>query len=216
MAYEDIREEAPLSTFPDGYIEVSKLTAPTAAEAALIVQYNEALSEGDYATCQQILNNNPNLNNCRISVDAYNTIIDEIQALEMYYMENVDDMITEIAQHTVGIDDTAPSATNTYSSLKIERSNHIAQIQVPASGWTPSGGEYVQTVSITTAYPNIPVTSADRPEIFFNTDNISAVDAEEYVAQTAYIYNITTGSNVLNLKAYDLPTMTIYIDAKGI
>ena len=28
MAYEDIREAAPLSTFPDGYIEVSKLTAP--------------------------------------------------------------------------------------------------------------------------------------------------------------------------------------------
>jgi len=216
MAY----PETPLATFPDGYISVPKLTAPSSAEAALIVQYNEALEQGDYATCQQILTNNPNLNNCRITVDAYNTIIDEIKSIEIYYNQEVGALITGLAASKVGIDDSTPSPTNAYSSSKIEamigRMNHIAAIEVPASGWSLSNGEYLQTVTITTMYPGTSVTSTDTPEIYYNSANISADDAEQYAEECAYIYNIATGSNVLNLKAYDLPTMTIYIDAKGI
>lgn len=215
MAYEDIREAAPLSTFPDGYIEVSKLTAPTSEEAALIVQYNAALQEGDYATCQQILNNNPNLKNCRISVDAYNTIIDEIKAIEMFYMEQVDTLVTDLAAHTVGIDDSAPSSTNTYSSAKIEKLNNVQTITVPAASWAGSSAPYTQSVAIT-GYQSSAVTASDKPEIFFNTDSIAVTNAEDYAEQCAYIYNIATGSGVLNLTAYDKPTMDIYIDVKGV
>ena len=215
MAYEDIREAAPLSTFPDGYIEVSKLTAPTSEEAALIVQYNEALSQGDYATCQQILANNPNLKNCRISVDAYNTIIDEIKAIEMYYMERVDTFVTELAAHTVGIDDSSSSATNTYSSAKIDKMHNIQTLQIPAANWVGTSAPYTQSISIT-GYGGTAVTAADKPEIFFNTSSVAVADAEDYAEQCAYIYNIATGAGVLNLTAYEKPTFDIYIDVKGV
>lgn len=98
---------------------------------------------------------------------------------------------------------------------KINKMNNVQTLTVPASGWTGSSGPYTQSIAIT-GYEGSDVTAADRPEIFWNTEGVSQADAEAYAEQCSFINKIETGSNVLNLSAYDKPTMDIKIDVKGV
>lgn len=227
MASVNIRQQAPLATFPDGYIQVPKLTAPTAAEAALIIQYNSALAQGDTATCQSILTNNPNLNNCRITVNNYNTIIDELRAIEMYYNEEVQTAISAATAAASGINDSTPSNVSTYSSNKvnalindvsrqISKMNNIQSVKFDkGNAWTGSG-PYTQSKSIT-GYGGDAVVSTDRPEIYYTSKHLSSVsDMEDYEEQCGYISRIETGNGVLIATAYERPTMDIYVDVKGV
>ena len=234
MASDNIRQAAPLATFPDGYIQVPKLTAPTAAEAVLITQYNSALAQGDTTTAESILANNPNLNNCRISVNNYNTIIDELKAIEMFYNEEVQDVLDTATAQAAGINDSTPSNVSAYSSNKVDelvsevndsvstlerRINKMNNIQTikfdKNASWTGSG-PYTQSKNIS-GYGGDAVISTDRPETFYNSEHLStAADMEAYDEQCGYISKIETGNGVLIATAYERPTMDIYVDVKGV
>lgn len=116
---ETIHDEAPLASFPDSVIAVSKVSAPSEAETTQIINYNAALAVGNYAVCQQILANYPNLLNCQITSTTINTIIDEIKAIELYYNGSISQMISEAAAHAGQINDSSASTITTYSSSKI-------------------------------------------------------------------------------------------------
>ena len=92
---------------------------------------------------------------------------------------------------------------------------NLQTITAPSANWVGESAPYTQSVSIA-GYGGTAVTASDKPEIFFNTANVAATDAEDYAEQCAYIYNIATGAGVLNLTAYEKPTFDIYIDVKGV
>lgn len=98
----------------------------------------------------------------------------------------------------------------------IGRMNNIQTITVPASDWQGSSVSYYQDISIT-GYQGAQVTSSDRPEIFFNTDNVAQNNAEAYAEQCSYINKVQTRDDgKIRVLAYEKPTMDIYIDVKGV
>ena len=222
-----IEDVAPLASFPDDYIQVARLTAPNATKAGLIREYNQLLQAGNYTEATTFLANHTELNECRVTLDTYNRIVDEIKALEVFFDGDIQSFIEQIAQEEVGIDDSSASATNSYSSQKIEsliaqvsrqisKMNNIQTIKLAKdSDWTGSG-PFTQTVSIT-GYQGDTVTANDRPEIYYNSQHVtSATDMESYAEQCGYISKIETAAGSLVATAFSKPTMDIYIDVKGV
>ena len=214
-----IRAEAPLSTFPDGILSMEKLSAPTATQLQLILQYNEAVAEGDWTTCQNILNTNPDLERCRINTTDFNKIIDEIKAIELYYQEEMDDYFdaldAEIARRAAEaskINDSSISLTTTYSSEKIEdmfdKITEITHVELPLADWESTGGSapYTQTVEVTG------MTADSYPLWYYD----GTPDADQYET-FCYISSMETASGEVTFTcASDAPIATVYIMIKGL
>jgi len=84
--------------------------------------YSNAIAQGDAFRAQNILQQYPELLNTMFTADKYNWMRDAIIATQRYYTSDVQDMITELAQHSIGIDDnntTGSPDVNGYSISKI-------------------------------------------------------------------------------------------------
>lgn len=95
MASTNIKTAAPLAAFPDNYIGLTRKTNPTVQQMQLIQQYNSKIASGDAAGAAAIITANPTLVNCEFSPTDFNTMIDEIKAVEIFFNEQVRDFILQ-------------------------------------------------------------------------------------------------------------------------
>lgn len=119
----------PNTVFPDsidhahdeGYMmDVSSSMAPHVRE------YQEAFLRNDMATCSRLLSMYPQMKRMMWKAINYNWMRDAIMAIELYYKNDVDAMINDIAAKTVGINDSLPpshadATKNTWSIRKINQ-----------------------------------------------------------------------------------------------
>lgn len=224
-----IKDQAPLSFFPDEIISVNKLSAPTAAQLALIMQYNAAASRNDWATCQQILSDNPGLKNCRITSTDYNTIIDEIRAIELYYNQEMEQHFADLQSETfrqARIDDSQASDGSTFSSNKInsllDRIEHISHVPVPLVGWTDAQGRTIRKLQEDESNPFVaPYTqSISIQGMRNNSYPLWYYDGEPTAEQYetfCYVSSLETRTDQIKLTcSSDIPQADIRIMIKGL
>lgn len=200
MAY----SEYPNSNFPDSVCNLANMQDVPSSLVTQMNAYKTAINNNDYTAASTILTNYPDLLKSLLNPIKINTILDEIKATQQYYKDDVEDMLTTLAQVTVGINDSATGEaklTNAYSASKTEYLSGAVtlatNVTISTTAWD-SNLEYTYTSSSVLANDKIDVYYADKSLL---------------VAAKAFIYVKTTsvdGSFIL--KARKLPTASIIVD----
>lgn len=191
MAY----EEYPHSQFPDAIDNFDNMQDITAALVDAMVSYQTAIANKDFATAANVITNNPDLLKVLINADRINSLQDAIKAIEKYYKDDVGNMVTHIAQNTIGINDKATGndkKTNAYSAEKTEYLSGVviaSNIKIPISSWGSN---------LTYVYSNSAILVNDRVEIDFASSSIlNASKALIYIQDDTGAGNITFKANKL-------------------
>ncbi|WP_143322485.1 hypothetical protein [Clostridium sp. HBUAS56010] len=198
MAY----EEYPHSQFPGAIDNFDNMQDISASLVDAMVSYQTAISNKDFTAAAEVISNNPDLLKVLINADRINSIQDAIKAVEKYYLENVEDMITTISQNTIGINDTATGndkKTNAYSAEKTEFLSGIviaSNIKIPVSAWGSN---------LTYVYSNSSILANDRVEVDFASASI-------IIASKALIYiQDDSGAGNITFKVNKLPKAELTI-----
>lgn len=191
MAY----EEYPRSQFPDAIDNFDNMQDITAALVDAMVSYQTAITNKDFTTAANAITNNPDLLKVLINADRINSLQDAIKAVEKYYKDDVGNMVTHIAQNTIGINDKATGndkKTNAYSAEKTEYLSGVviaSNIKIPISSW---GSNLIYV------YNNSAIQANDRVEIDFASSSIlNASKALIYIQDDTGVGNITFKANKL-------------------
>lgn len=191
MAY----EEYPRSQFPDAIDNFDNMQDITAALVDAMVSYQTAITNKDFTTAANVITNNPDLLKVLINADRINSLQDAIKAIEKYYKDDVGNMVTHIAQNTIGINDKATGndkKTNAYSAEKTEYLSGVviaSNIKIPITSWGSN---------LTYVYSNSAILVNDRVEIDFASSSIlNASKALIYIQDDTGAGNITFKANKL-------------------
>ena len=199
MAY----EEYPRSQFPDTIDNFDNMQDVTISLVDAMVSYQTAITNKDFATAANVIANNSDLLKVLINADRINSLQDAVKAIEKYYLENVEDMVTHIAQNTIGINDSATGndkKTNAYSAEKTEYLSGITlatNITINITDWN-SDLEYT--------YTNSSILADDEIQVYF-------ADPSKLNASKAFIYvKSDTGAGNFILKANKIPKSALVIN----
>lgn len=218
-----IKKSAPRSNFPQTVLTMSEVSAPNTKQLQYIAQYNQAAASGDWTKCKEILasaqsdSSVGDLNKCKISSEGFNTLVDEIKAVELYYNSEMDTYFTNLKNYVdkcatseLGISDSTSSTTTSYSSAAIDKKlaaiTTIASVTVKAASWSKqSNGTYTQTVSVSNM-------TANSYPLWY----ISGTPTAEQYESFCYISSMTTASGKVTFTcASDVPTVDLTIMIKG-
>jgi len=198
MAY----EEYPRSQFPDAIDNFDNMQDIPASLIPQMNAYQTAKANGDYATANGLLVAYPELKKSLFDADRVNSFQDGLKATQKCFKEDVQTMITHVAQNTIGINDSATGndkKTNAYSAEKTEYLSGVViatNIKIPISSWGSN---------LTYIYNNSVILANDRVEIDFESASI-------FTASKAFIYiQDNTGAGNITFKANKLPKSELTI-----
>lgn len=199
MAY----EEYPHSQFPDAVDNFDNMQDITAILVDAMVSYQTAITNKDFTAASAVISNYPDLLKVLINADRINSLQDAVKAIEQYYIDDVQSMITTLAANTVGINDNATGEakkTNAYSAEKTEYLSGVTlatDVSIAIADWD-SNLEYT--------YTDGTILVDDEIQVFF-------ADASKLNASKAFIYvESDTGSGSFKLKANKIPKSELVID----
>lgn len=115
--------------------------------------YSDAVANGNASDAQTILNDNPGLIDAMFTADKYNWMRDAIIAMQKYYVSDVEEMIRQVVDHTIGIDDNNTMnspGTNGYSITKITSMvrGTPTQVTLDPSKWTSNSNIHQYPIQI--------------------------------------------------------------------
>lgn len=220
---ETIKASAPRSNFPQSILTMAEVSAPNTSQLQYIAQYNQAAMTSNWTKCKQILetakadSSAGDLSACKITSEGFNTLVDEIKAVEIYYNTEMENYFAQLltyidrcAQNALGLDDYTSSVVTSYSSAKIDEKlaaiTTIIELSLPVKNWKSNDdGTYTMTVDA----PNI--TTNSYPMWYLK----GTPTAEEYES-FCYISSMETGdSQVTFTCTSDVPTVDLSIMVKG-
>lgn len=219
MAYEQY-EDTPLTNFPCSEDNWSRMSDLSVSLLAVAKKYSELYNTGNIDSANALLEQNPDLKSALFTPHRWNQIRDAIIALERFFLKDVDNMITKVAQNTIGINDNAvgdEANTNTYSATKInEKINNlqnqftqVRQITLSAIGWSDSA-PYSQKVTLDD------IKSSYSPLISID-DSQSKADKKSQLKQlNKYVDRVETYDGYLLFQCDErIPTIDINLLVKG-
>lgn len=199
MAY----EEYPHSQFPDAVDNFDNMQDITATLVDAMVSYQTAITNKDFTAASTVISNYPDLLKVLINADRINSLQDAVKAIEQYYIDDVQAMVTTLAANTVGINDSATGdakKTNAYSAEKTEYLSGVTlatDVSIAITDWD-SNLEYTYTDST--------ILADDEIQVFF-------ADVSKLNASKAFIYvKSGTGVGSFTLKANKIPKSELVID----
>lgn len=199
MAY----TEYPKSNFPEEICDMPNMQDISATLRPIIEQYNEAWLNNDIDEMAQLKLQYPNLEKSLFNADKLNTVLDEVKSTQKFFKDDVDTMITEISQHTIGIKDDAvgdEKKTNAYSAEKTE---YLSGVTV-AENITINIADWNDDLEFT--YHSSDILEDDKVLMYFADDS-------KLNASKAFIYvKSNTGEGNFVLKANKLPKSNLNID----
>lgn len=232
MAYNPETEsydEYPHSAFPGKICDAPNMVDLSPTLRPIAEQYKAADMINDTDTMSRLLNTYPDLKRSLFNAEKHNVALDEIKALQTYYKDDVQGMIRQIAQNTVGINDSPADAQKeltTYSSEKIdtlldqtnravdrskEAVTQVRSLSLSAGGWS-AAVPYTQTVSLSG------ITSADAPVISISIP-ASATPAEVKAQNKSYGYidRAVTNDGSITFYCYNKkPIVNFSVNVKGV
>lgn len=198
-----VNEEYPHSQFPYAVDNFDNMQDITATLVDAMVLYQTAITNKDFTTASTVISNYPDLLKVLINADRINSLQDAVKAIEQYYLDNVQTMVTTVAANTVGINDDATGdakKTNAYSAEKTEYLTGVTlatNVSIAITDWD-STLEYT--------YTNSSILADDEIQVFF-------ADASKLNASKAFIYvKSDTGAGSFTLKANKTPKSALVID----
>lgn len=165
--------------------------------------YSAAISQGNAFGAQSVLEQNPDLINTMFTADKYNWMRDAIIATQRYYVSDVQDMITEIAQHSIGIDDNNTNGQPDVNGYSISKITSIIKgtsttHDLTSSNW--SNNRYVIQLDGVTSTDNIDVSLSPQ-----------ATQAQAKAWSKAMVLCATQSTNSITLISYGKITADVTI-----
>lgn len=199
MAY----EEYPLSKFPDEIDNFDNMQDITASLVDPMVSYQTAISNKDFTTAANVIANNPDLLKVLINAYRINSFQDGLKATQKCYKEDVQTMVTHIAQNTIGINDSATGNDKKINAYSAEKTEYLSGITL-ATSITINITDWNSDLEYT--YTNSSILADDEIRVYF-------ADASKLNASKAFIYvKSDTGAGNFTLKANKVPKSVLVID----
>ncbi|MGL5434287.1 MAG: hypothetical protein ACRDBO_02650 [Lachnospiraceae bacterium] len=212
MAYEQY-EDTPLSSFPaaeDNWARMSNLSVGLLSVAK---QYSDLYNNGNIDSANALLERYPDLKLALFTPDRWNQIRDAIIALERFFLEDVESMITEVAQNAVGINDAAEgsdASTNAYSAAKVNALiSEVRPITLTVSGWS-STAPYTQRINLAD------IRCGHSPLAFIDDAQTKAVRKIQLTQLNKHVDRFHTYDGYLLFECdSSIPTININLVVKG-
>lgn len=202
----------PRSKFPGSVCIAPNMIDVTAELRKPVEEYERAWNENNSSKMQSLLSSYPDLARTLFNSDKFNTLLDEIKATQRYYKESVEDNVTDLIQHSIGIKDNATSDSdkrvNAYSGYKTEylAGKVIAtNVSLPTSGWV-SDSESGADFHFKYVYKNDVIKSNDEVEIYFSNDSIIAA------GKACIVIKDNSGNQNITFIAKKKPTKNLTIN----
>lgn len=232
--------DCPLTNFPAGEDTWNRMMDINTVLLPLMKQYNAYAEAGNLSAANKIIQDNPDLLDCLFNAEKFNWLRDAIIAMERYYLEDVQTFIMNVAQNTVGINDSPTdeqAVTVAYSAKKVKEllaeirqligtaDGHLKvlaktvdklhrrrTLTLTAAGWSPSY-PYTQTVAAdgVTADDSITVIGVNIPD-GSTADQVKAWNK----AAGVLMHNPGgVGAGSITFKAYKKPAADVTVITEG-
>lgn len=216
QAKEHKYDDLPLSNFPVQEDDWARMNDVTPNLVSTIEEYEYLLKSGDILGANALIENNVDLKKTIFNADKWNKIRDGIIALQRFFFEDVDSMVVNIAQNTIGINDSPNEenkATNAYSALKVdellEERTRVINAVLSSSGWTGTSAPFTQIVTVEG------ISSNDKPIIGLNQQTTDFNNSKNVEKNFSFIYTADTGNGTITFYARKKPTVNIPLSIKG-
>ena len=175
-------------------------------------EYSKNIAQGNAFGAQTILQDNPDLVNTMFTAEKYNWMRDAIIAMQKYYVSDVEEMIRQVVDHTIGIDDNNTMnspGTNGYSIAKIKSIVNGIKYYFNLDPSTWSTNTYVPQYELQIDG----ITQDDDIDIILNPQTAAISQAKAW--SKAMVLGALQTTNKITLKAYGkiTPDVTIPIIA---
>jgi len=195
-------QEYPHSSFPEEICNLPGMQDVSATLRPVIEQYNEAWINNDVDAMAAIREKYPNLTKSLFNADKFNTLLDEVKATQKFFKEDVNAMINDVAQRTVGINDNPTEEQKKLNSYSAEKTDFLtgvsiaSNLPIPVSAWSSN---------LTFTFNSDKINENDKVNIYFSSDSMTTA------AKAFIVVKDNTGAGNLILQASKLPKSTLNI-----
>lgn len=130
MAYEiqpasEGNVDTPLTNFPVSKDTFGRMQDVTISLLPLVLQYNQFYSNGDFISASQLVNDNPDLDDCLHNAKKWNQLRDAVVAMEDFLLNQVDELYNTVAQNALGIVDEPTEEQSSNVAYSAEKVNEL-------------------------------------------------------------------------------------------
>lgn len=171
-------DEYPRSQFPGNIDNWANMSDVPVTMQPILAQYQEAWDNVDLSAIESLKTKYPALDQYIFNADKINQVFDGIKAVQAFFKDQVQDYITEVGQHEVGINDNPTDdekLTASYSAYKIDNLVGVdiaTNVSISASEWVSESRSDGFAFSYT--YSNSQVLQTDEIQIFFKNGSLIA------------------------------------------
>lgn len=119
--------DTPLTNFPVSEDVWNRMMDVTSSLMPLVTQYNEYFKQGNITACNALVESNPGLKDCFFDAEKFNWMRDAIIAVQRYFLEDVEQFITDTAQNALGINDNPTAEQANIVAYSAEKVNQLLQ-----------------------------------------------------------------------------------------
>lgn len=190
------------SSFPEEICDLPGMQDVSATLRPVIEQYNEAWINNDVDAMAAIKEKYPNLTKSLFNADKFNALLDGVKATQKFFKEDVNAMIQDVAQKTVGINDNPPEDQKKLNSYSAEKTDFLtgvsiaSNLSIPVTAWS---SDLIYTFNSEKIEVN------DKVNVYFCSDSMVAA------AKAFIVVKDNTGAGNLVLQASKLPKNTLNI-----
>lgn len=194
--------EYPHSSFPEEICDLPGMQDVSATMRPVIEQYNEAWINNDVDAMAAINEKYPNLKKSLFNADKFNVLLDGVKATQKFFKDDVNTMIQDVSQKTVGINDNPTDdekKLNSYSADKMDYLTGVSiasNLSIPVTAWS---SDLTYTFKSDKIYEN------DQVNVYFSSDSMVAA------AKAFIVVKDNTGEGNLVLQASKLPKSALNI-----
>lgn len=194
--------EYPHSSFPEKICDLPSMQDVSATMRPAIEQYNEAWINNDVDAMAAIKEKYPNLTKSLFNADKFNTLLDGLKATQKFFKEEVDGMIQDVAQKTVGINDSPAEDQKKLNSYSAEKTDYLTgvsiatNLSIPVAAWSSD---------LTYTFNSDKIEENDKVNVYFSSDSM-VIAAKAFI-----VVKDETGAGNLVLQASKLPKSTLII-----
>ena len=221
--YTESYTDLPLTQFPASEDDWDRMSDVSASMVSLVQDYNKLYNDGRFSDAKKLLDNNEDLLRCFFNADKYNQLRDATIAMQRFLLNEVQNLIKEVAKNTIGIEDNPTEdqkGQTAYSSAKVDEliNNLVGKyltkytVEIPANGWNDEY-PYLNTVTISgiTSDMELRVIGTVIPDGTVYSDTKNIIKSAGFLIP--YDNGVEDGRIIF--KAYKKPTVDFTVILEG-